>query len=103
MYEAIYECIYMNQYLHMAAHHSQCIGHDVNSTRCSPTLLIQSWVATSVGVHASKQQFSRYVISVCNSLNLCLDCMGVFRGCSTGSCNLCLGQWQSLHDCAVSQ
>ncbi len=43
------------------------------------------------------------VISVCNSLNLCLDCMGVFRGCSTGSCNLCLGQWQSLHGCAVSQ
>jgi hypothetical protein len=71
--------------LHITANDvPQRIGHDVNSTGCSPTLLIQSWGAiVSWGPCSSfkaKQPFSRNVISVCNSLNLCLDCMGVFRG-----------------------
>ncbi len=88
MYQAyVNVCALISTYtmLHITASDvPQCIGHDVNSTRCSPTLLIQSWVAiVSRGPCCSftaKQPFSRNVISVSNSLNLCLHCMGVFRG-----------------------
>jgi hypothetical protein len=78
----------------------QRIGHDVNSTGCSPTLLIQSWGAIvswgPCGSLTAKQPFSRNVISVCNSLNLCLDCMGVFRGVFNRLMQLVLGAMAEL-------
>ena len=85
LYVNVSACISTYTVLHITASDvPQRIGHDVNSTRCSPTLLLQSRFAiVSRGPSSSstvKQSFSRNVISVGNSFNLCLDYMGVFRG-----------------------
>ena len=85
LYINVSACISTYTVLHITARDvPQRIGHNVNTTRCFPTLLIQSrFAVVSRGPSSSstaKQPFSRNVISVCNSLNLCLDCISMFRG-----------------------
>ncbi len=122
MYEYVYACIcmYLNVrgYIWMYLHESVLTQCCTSQPVMSHNALGMMWIPLVAALHFSYRvglQSSVHVVpSRQNSLaemlypsaNLSIfaliawACLG---GCSTGSCNLCLGQWQSLNDCAVSQ